>query len=120
MAEIISLKSYRSKRKKQYLELYRNCIDEFIYVFIHRNFLSNFDYIYSAYLNEQVRQNEQAWDYYDFREVLNEAIAEVFGQQLWSETKAQRWFDPTFIEKEEMVDRCLSLFVMGAAVSGIS
>lgn len=119
MKAVISLDSYRVKRRRLYLQQHRTLIDEFIQFFIGQNFPSNFDHLESRYLAVKSYQNEMAWDYYDFRECLKEAIGEVFGQQLWAEIRKKNWFNSTFISQEELVDRCLSLFVLGPAVSGL-
>jgi len=119
MNAAISLDNYRMKRRRQYLQQHRSVIDESIQFFIRQNFHLNFDYLETRYLTVKSLQNEMAWDYYDFRESLKEAIDEVFGQELWKEISKNKWFDSTFLGQEELIDRCLSLFVLGPAVSGM-
>lgn len=119
MTGVISLSSYRLKRKRLYLQQNRLLMDEYLQYFIGQNFQSNFDHLEDQYLAVKSLQNEMAWDYYDFRECLKDAIQEVFGQQLWKEITTQKWFDSTFIGQEEIIDRCLSLFVLGSAVSSL-
>ncbi|MFW7377615.1 MAG: hypothetical protein ACOH5I_02250 [Oligoflexus sp.] len=120
MKAVISLDMYRMKRRRLYLQQHRSLIDESIQFFIRQNFHSNFDHLESRYLAVKSLQNEMAWDYYDFRESLKEAINEVFGKQLLIEISRKKWFDSKFLGQEELIDRCLSLFVLGPAVSGLS
>jgi hypothetical protein len=118
MVEVISLDSYRWKRKRLYMAQHRSLIDDFVRFFIRQNFQSNFAHLEDRYLALKSLQNEMAWDYYDFRECLREAILEVFGQQLWQEIRHKSWFDPIFITQEELIERCVSIFVLGPAASG--
>lgn len=119
MKTVISLDNYRMKRRRLYLQMHRSLIDESIQSFIAQNFHLHFDNLENRYIAAKSLQNEMAWDYYDFRECLKEAIEEVFGQQLMAEIRKKAWFNPTFLGQEELIDRCLSLFVLGPAVSGM-
>lgn len=119
MSDLIELEKYRLQRRKHYLQKYRSHLDESIQYFIHHHFHLQFDSIRFAYLEARTHQNEVAWDYCDFRETLKEALSEVFGQELWNELKTQPWFDSRFINHDELIERCLSLFILGPAVSGM-
>ena len=63
-------------------------------------------------------ENEMAWDYLDFRDIVGEAIAEVLGDEIWKDIRSQPWFKTQYVSKEELLDRLTSLFIIGAAVSG--
>ena len=55
---------------------------------------------------------ESSWDYIHFRELLAEAMDEAFGTVLYQMLQKQHWFDSRLVSQEQVIDRCLSSFVM--------
>ena len=69
--------------------------------------------INQQYLAHKAYQNEMAWDYQDFREELKDAVRQVFGDQLWDEVRNLYWFDPQWITRDELIELCISYFILG-------
>ena len=119
MSEIIKLASFRQKKKQQYLEKNKSILDQYIRTFISSHSSLGYEVFREQYFNQMHYQNELAWDYLDFRDILSDAMTEVFGEQIWIDIQAQPWFKSQFLAKDELIDRLTSLFIIGAAVSGI-
>ncbi|NRA64057.1 MAG: hypothetical protein HRU19_06205 [Pseudobacteriovorax sp.] len=118
MSEIIYLAEVRKKRKQQYLQKNKSLLDDYIRGYITANSYMSYDVFCNRYLSEMQCQNEMAWDYLDFRDIVGEAIAEVLGDEIWKDIRSQPWFKTQYVSKEELLDRLTSLFIIGAAVSG--
>ena len=112
-SNVISLKEYRQLRKKLFMERHQTRVENFITSFISQNFKMNFDMINQQYLAHKAYQNEMAWDYQDFREELKDAVRQVFGDQIWAEVRALYWFDPQWISRDELIELCISYFILG-------
>lgn len=119
MTEIIKLASFKQKKKQQFLEKHKTILDKYIRSFISAHTSLSYEMFREHYLNQMHYQNDLAWDYLDFRDVLTEAMSEALGEKLWLDAKSQPWFKSQFLSKDELVDRLTSLFIIGAAVSGI-
>jgi hypothetical protein len=109
---VISLIAYRRNSRKAYFAKHSNTIDTFLRNFIATNFDFDFRKITDAYQGQVGGDSSMAWDYVDFREVLREAMQQVFGKFLVKEMRCQHWFDPKFISDEQIIDRCLSTFIL--------
>ena len=116
MSRVVSLTEYRKAKKRQFLERNKTFLDDYIRHFIVTHCQLSYDVFQNHYLNLRQQENEMAWDYLDFRETLSEVITEVVGDALWEDIQRQAWFQAN---KDEIMDRMTSLFIMGAAVSGI-
>ena len=61
-----------------------------------------------------------AWDYVHFRELLTEALDEVFGKTLYELVRKESWFDNRFITQEEVIERAISCYVMSSCANAAS
>lgn len=113
MGTVISLDSYRTSKRRLYMERHGTRLQKFIEAFVLLNFKTSFAAISQDYLAQRVHNNEEAWDYYDFRDLIRDGIMEVFGDQVWNEIRRCHWFDPQWISKEEVIDKLVSFFILG-------
>ena len=119
MSRIVNLIEYKQKRKKLFLEKNKSFLDDYIRTFIYMNCGLSYDVFQQHYMNVKQQENEMAWDYMDFRDTLSEAVTEVVGTSLWEDIQRQQWFRPGLLSRDEVMDRMVSLFIIGAAVSGM-
>lgn len=117
MGQVIELAKYRSVKKRSYLKKYESHIHKFVDHFIHRNIRCSFESISQHYIASKQAEQATAWDYYDLRDSLKDAIHEVFGDQIWLECNQFYWFDSRYISKEDLVESCISQMILGADVS---
>ena len=111
MSKIINLATYRGRSRKAYLAKHGARIDRFVEKFLTLNVDVDFHQLTLDYQAGQFG-GESSWDYVHFREILAEAMDEAFGTVLYRLLLAQPWFDNRLITQEEVIDRCLSSFVM--------
>lgn len=112
-SKITSLTEYRATRKRLFMQDHKQRVERFVKSFISKNFKINYDMINQYYLTQKASENELAWDYHDFRDELKDAIAKVFGEQMWREVKTMYWFDPICISKDELLETCMTVFILG-------
>lgn len=112
MGKIIELSKFKQDRKTAFLKSHEMRLEQFFEGFLNRHFQESFHIISEQYLAFRVNANEMDWDYHDFRDALKDAIAIVYGEQIWLEANATRWFNPKLISKDEVIDRCTSYFIL--------
>ena len=112
MNNVVCLRSFRSKSRKNYLAKYGAKIDGFIADFVQSHLVIDFRAMASLYQDGRRECSEAAWDYIDFREILREAIEVALGQTLMAELKKQRWFDPRYINYDSVMERCVSAYII--------
>ncbi len=117
MGQVVNLARYRSLKKRSYIKKYEAQLTKFVGNFIYCNVRSSFDSVSRYYIANKQREQAEAWDYYDFRETLKDAIDEVFGRELWEECRKFYWFDARYISRDELIDRFVSQLVLGPDVS---
>ncbi len=113
MGTLISLDQYRSHQKRLYMERYGARLEKFIEAFVLQNFKTSFALVNQHYLTQRVNDNEEAWDYYDFRDLLKEGIAVAFGDQVWDEVRNFHWFDSQWLSRDEVIDKVVTVFILG-------
>lgn len=111
MSNIVILATYRGKSRKAYLAKYGVRLDRFVERFVRQNIDVDFRQLADEFIAGGGGQQE-AWDYVNFRESLADALNEAFGQALYFQLASERWFDTRMITREELVDRCLSSYIM--------
>lgn len=116
-AEVIDLGAARRRRRLRYLRDTEGLLGQFLRDFVQHNFKIDFAVIHDLYRKEKLAQNEQAWDFHDLREVISDAIRSVYGGLLWQEVCKQRWFKPAMIDRDELIERCTSQFILSNAES---
>jgi hypothetical protein len=119
MGKLIVLANYRIDKKKCYMKKYETHISKFVNRFINHHVLYSFETISQTYISHRQQDQEEAWDYCDFRDILKDAMDEVFGEQIWDECQKHYWFDSRYITKDELIDRFISQLVLGPDVSAL-
>ncbi len=119
MGKLIVLAHYRSSQKKCYMKKYEIHISKFVNRFISHHVLTSFEAISHSYITHRQQDHEEAWDYCDFRDVLKDAMDEVFGDQIWEECQRHYWFDSRYLSKDELIDKFISQLVLGPDVSAL-
>ena len=119
MSKVINLATYRGKSRKAYLAKHGTRIDRFVDKFVRLNVDVDFRQLTLDYQACRFGTAEGSWDYIHFREVLAEAMDEAFGAVLYRQLLAQPWFNNRLITQEEVIDRCLSSYVMSGSESAV-
>ncbi|SMF21644.1 hypothetical protein [Pseudobacteriovorax antillogorgiicola] len=117
MSRIVDLTEYKQQRKKLFLEKNKTFLDDYIRGFIYSHCQLSYDVFQQHYLNARQQDNEMAWDYLDFRDTLAEVVTDVIGASLWTDIQRQPWFRKGLLNRDEVMDRMISLFIIGAAVA---
>ena len=118
MGQLIQLALYRRKARQTYLAKYAGRIDHLIESFVRLHVDVDFRQLAEDFQSGRSGQDHPSWDYVEFREVLAEALDEVFGKAMYEMLQRQHWFDCTVISKDEIVDRCLSTYVLAGCSQG--
>ncbi len=113
MSKVINLDQFRRKNRKAYLAKYSDRLDKLISTFVMTHIDTDFRQLASDFLTGKYGSNEEAWDYVDFRELLSEAIDQVFGDMLMDLIKTQHWYDRTMISRDEIIERSITAYVLG-------
>ncbi len=119
MGKLIELAKYKSVKKRTYLKKYESHINKFVTAFIRHNIRCSFETISQHYIASKQAEQAVAWDYYDLRDSLKDAIHEVFGEQLWCECGQLYWFDERYLSKDDLIENCIQQMVLGADVSAL-
>ena len=120
MSNIICLATHRKRRRQNFLVQHGRRLDQYIEWFVCSHININFRQITIAYQMVQMEHAQQAWDYIDFREILRESIEEAFGPALVSALHRQPWFDRRLVSDDEILDRCLSIYILGSCRSALN
>ena len=118
MGELFQLAQYRRKARQAFLAKYAARIDHMIESFVRLHVDVDFRQLADDFQSGRYGQDQASWDYVEFREVLAEALDEVFGKAMYEMLKRQYWFDCNVISKDEIVDRCLSTYVLAGCSHG--
>lgn len=113
MCTVIQLGQERHIRRKKYLKANQARLERFFSQFVATHFTTDYHRISEQYMSIKANQNELAWDYADFRDDLKDAIGDAFGDVMWSELSETFWFDSRWLNRDELVDRCTSFFILG-------
>lgn len=112
MSTVVNLATYRRKSRKAYLAKYGARLDRFVERFVRQNIDVDFRQLADDFVAGRYGATQEAWDYVYFRETLADALNEAFGQALYQSLRLERWFDYRQITRDELVDRCLSSYIM--------
>ena len=112
MSNVVCLRSYRSKNRKDYLAKHGARIDRFIAEFVQKHLAMDFRNLAALYQDGKWECSEAAWDYIDFREILREAIEQALSQSLLDELRLQPWFDDRYISYDSVMERCVSTYII--------
>jgi hypothetical protein len=53
------------------------------------------------------------WDYVEMRETMLEFVAEHVAKDIFDDLSDQFWFDPRYITKDMVAERCLTYMILG-------
>jgi hypothetical protein len=113
MSNVISLANYRRSSRKAYLAKNGARLNRFVERFVKQYVDVDFRQFTLDYQANQRQWADAAWDYVEFREVLAEALDAAFGSEIYRLLAAEPWFDRRMITQEEVIDRCITIFIMG-------
>src|SRR5688572_28585077 len=119
MCKVINLAAYRHRTRKVFLGKHGARLDRFIARFIESHVDIDFQEIARGYQDDMAR-SEVAWDYVHFREVLADAFDQAFGKTVYELLAREFWFDATLVSQSEIVERCLSAYIMGHCAEAVS
>ena len=109
---VVDIRQFRQKRKKQFLRENESRLRSFISNFLTRHIQVDFSLVSEMYLKQKIEQNEMAWDYHDLRDDVKDAILQVYGSAIWQEIRLEPWFRAAYLSKDEVIDRATSEFVL--------
>jgi hypothetical protein len=112
MKNVIALHEYRKKQRKTFLLKHKAQLERFIARFIDQHL--DMDLLRLTYerVSDNFGSQEESWDYVEFREILADAIDQAIGLELYLLLKQQSWFDHRLIGRDEIVERCLSDYIL--------
>ena len=116
VSNVIDMNAARRKRKKEFLFENETRLKKFLCSFISRKIDMNFCTLSHAYLHYIASENEESWDYSDFREKVGSAIQSIYGNDLWHEITREHWFQSRFLSIEEIIDRTTTEFILADPV----
>lgn len=119
MKPVTDITDYRRAKRSEYLAKHSERIDAIIRNFIRINSQFNFQHMASAYVHSRYNDKLVSWDYLDFRENLHEALASELSKLIFAELCKSKWFEPRFMNLDQITDRCISLLILDdwAAIS---
>jgi len=112
MSQVIHLANYKRKSRQAYLAKHGQRLDRFVERFVSERIDFDFRQLAQDYQAGHYGNAQDSWDYVHFREILADALNEVFGTLLYKLLLAQSWFDDRLITRDEIIDRCLSTYIM--------
>jgi hypothetical protein len=115
MSKIIKMEQVRQTKQSQYLKKNRARLDAFIRSRIPLNWGG--DILKMAAEHHGRTDADLVWDYVEVREILLEVVTEQIAKDLFEELEKQYWFDERWITLDAVSERCLSLMIIGEAVS---
>ena len=112
MATIINIANYRKRARKVYMAKYGAKIERLVAHFLRHNLECDFQQLAEDY-QSSYQGDMVPWDYVHFRDILAEALDQVYGKALYDLLRAQPWFDSSLVRQDEIVDLCLTTYVLG-------
>ena len=113
MADVINLTRARRERHKGWWDAHGAKVD----AIIHKN-VSTLDQfriheLTATYHSSAAIAPAHGWDYIDLRNILLRFLlsSEII-EKIMTDLRHQRWFESTWISKEGLMDRCLSIWVL--------
>lgn len=113
MSNVLDLKAYRHRRKRELWRKHGHRIEIFVRQFVFSELMVNIHDLIDEYQHLQRREDSDVWAYEDFRMGMLEAIMRRHGEELEKQLRSQSWFDSSIITTEEVVELFLSSMVLG-------
>ena len=114
MSKVIDFQQYRRGRRKDWLYKHDNQLERFIGKLIGLNVTTDYLQVSSFYQAHKYENAESSWDYAELRDKIRDALDEMIGDTLYESLTKQWWFDAKFVERDEVIDRCLSTYILGS------
>ncbi len=113
-SNLIQFHDFKQKQRKKYLDKNKKAIHQFTRLFIEAHFDFDLMQVAQTYQRRRYEENSLAWDMVDFREAIAEGFEIEFGQELREALKKERWFNSQFISADEIMERCVSEWILPA------
>ena len=112
MNNLILLDDFRKKKRKIFLLKHKAQLERFIARFIDQHL--DMDLLRFAFgrVSQEGDFQEESWDYVEFREILAEVIDQAIGRELYQLLKEEAWFDSRLMTRDEVIERCLSDYIL--------
>ena len=111
---VINLKSYKKSKKDRWLARNHQKMTIFIADFLATHFSISYIKIAEIYQSLKHSQAEEAWDYIDLREIIQQTIEQNLCEQTYSALKRCSWFDCRLFSRDEIVEYCLNTYIMSS------
>jgi len=120
MNNVIDFQNYKIEKRRDWLNKHNAQLDRFIGKFLGMNVRTDYPQVSSFYQAHKYDNSESSWDYSELREKIRDGLEDILGDALYESLQAQWWFEQKFVRKEEVIDRCLSTYILGSfrSVSG--
>ena len=112
MGQVISLAQQRRRRRQAYLAKHGSRLDRFVARWVATTIDVDLAQLANDFQRGRLDVAQETWDYNQFRDVLVDALNEAFGRDLYALLASQTWFDRTHISRDEIIERCLSHYVL--------
>lgn len=113
MNNVLDLKVYRNRRKREHWLKHGHRIEAFVRQFVVNELMVNIHDLIDEYQHLQRQDECDVWAYEDFRTGMLEAIMMRHGADLERQLKSQSWFDSAIFTTEEIAELFLSSMVLG-------
>ena len=87
-------------------------MDRFLLRFAREHMPCNFDMLRHLYTENLITEQEQSWDYLDFRESLTQGLSTAFGATLLAELAQEWWFDKRYYPLDEIIEGFVSSYIL--------
>lgn len=113
MSQVVSIASYRNRRKEAYLARFEKHLERFLIGFAQKHFQMDFRTLSAAYQDQCRYRAEQSWDYLDLRDELEELIEKTVIEELHHALGFEWWYDPRWLTQKEILERLLAIYITG-------
>ncbi len=113
MSQVLSIASYRNKRKEAYLARFEKHLQRFLIGFAQKHFQMDFQTLSAAYQEQCRHRSEQSWDYLDLRDELEELMEKTVIDELHHALSFEWWYDPRWLAQKEILERLLAIYITG-------
>lgn len=112
---LYNLKDYRASRKKVWLAKNQKKLSAFLGSYLGKNVDISYQDLYSLYNTHREEYRQGVWDYQEFRDFLYDEMSASFMEDLYGTLCAQSWFDSKVFSKEQVLDYCLSYYIVSSS-----
>jgi len=110
----VNLKEYRRARKEKWFAKNSQKLYLFMCEFLAHHMEINYLQAAESYQSMQTLHAEEAWDYTDLRDLIHQTIEKRLCEQIYGRLIKLSWFDSRLFSKEEVIEYCLSLYILNS------